>query len=83
MIKQKFNVGEFIEVIGSYNKVKIIDFEIFDDLVLYYTEDKNAYPQHMLQLYGLNFISKLFKISNDEKNRQLKESFNSVFNDYK
>ena len=80
MIKHKFNVGESIEVIGSYNKTKIIDFEIFDDLVLYYTEDKNAYPQYMLQPYGLNFITKLFKTSNDKKNEQLNEAFDVIFN---
>ena len=33
MIKHKFNIEKTIEVIGSYNKTKIIDFEIFDDLV--------------------------------------------------
>lgn len=80
MIKRKFNIDETIEVIGSYNKTKIIDFEIFDDLVLYYTEDKKAYPQYMLQPYGLNFITKLFKTSNDKKNEQLNETFDAVFN---
>jgi len=80
MVKYKYNIGETVEVIGSYQKTKIIDFEIFDDLILYYTEDNNAYPQHMLQLYGLNFISKLFKMSNDEKNKQINESFSTILN---
>jgi hypothetical protein len=82
MVKHKYNIGESIEVIGSYNKTKIIDFEIFGDLVLYYTEDKKAYPQNMIQPYGLNFISKLFKLSDNEKNKQLKETFDVVFNNY-
>ena len=64
----KYNIGESVEVIGTYQKTKIIDFEFFDELVLYYTDDKNAYPQHMIQLYGLNFMKKLISISDDEKN---------------
>lgn len=83
MMKHKYNIGESVEVIGSYQKTKITDVEVFDGLVLYYTEDKNAYPQHMLQLYGSNFMSKLFKLSDDEKNKQVNKAFGSILNDYK
>jgi len=77
----KYNIGESVEVIGTYQKTKIIDFEFFDELVLYYTDDKNAYPQHMIQLYGLNFMKKLISISDDEKNKQVNEAFSSIIND--
>jgi len=77
----KYNIGESVEVIGTYQKTKIIDFEFFDELVLYYTDDKNAYPQHMIQLYGLNFMKKLISIPDDEKNKQVNEAFSSIIND--
>jgi hypothetical protein len=81
-MRNKYNIGESIEVIGSYIKTKITDFEIFDDLVLYYTEDGQAYPHFMIQSYGFNFLSKIFKTSDKEKNEQVKKAF-SFLNEYK
>lgn len=82
-MKNKYILGETVEINDSLKKTKIIDFEIFDDLILYYTEDKNAYPEHMLKLYGSNFISNFFKLSNHEKNKQVNEMFDNIFKCYK
>jgi hypothetical protein len=35
-MKTNYKIGEIVEINNSYETVKIIDFEFFDNLILYY-----------------------------------------------
>jgi hypothetical protein len=55
----KFKVGQNLKVIKENRIVKITDYEIFDDLILYYTLDKKAYPENELEKDIFSYVSSL------------------------
>ena len=59
----KFKINDFVEVKSTNTKLKIIEVEIFGDLILYYTDDKSAYPQDKLNIYGVTDLITLYKPS--------------------
>jgi len=46
----KFKINNIVLELNTKTNVKILDYEKFDDLVLYYTSDKKAYPENKLEL---------------------------------
>jgi hypothetical protein len=52
----KYNISERVEIKNTSKIVTIIDFEVFNDLILYYTNDKSAYPEDELTPEGYNFF---------------------------
>ena len=44
-MKTLFKTNDEIRIDGLSDKLIIIDFEIFDDVTLYYTNDGKAYPE--------------------------------------
>ena len=57
----KFKINDFVEVESTNTKLKIIDVELFGDLILYYTDDKSAYPEDKLNIYGVTDLITLYK----------------------
>lgn len=47
---EKFKINDIVLELNTKTNVKILDYEKFDDLVLYYTSDKKAYPENKLEL---------------------------------
>jgi hypothetical protein len=72
-MKTNYKIGEIVEINNSYETVKIIDFEFFDNLILYYTDNGKAYPESELNCIGVNSITKLLNTSREEKKRQYQE----------
>ena len=65
----KYNVSQRVEIKNTSKIVTIIDFEIFNDLILYYTSDKSAYPENDINPEGYNFFKKIILKSDEEKNK--------------
>jgi len=61
MSKVKYSINQ--EVIVNQETKKIIDFEMFDDLVLYYMDDGSAYPQNYV--YETTFDYELISVIED------------------
>jgi len=78
-MKNLFEIGSSVEVVSNNKTVVINDFEFFGDLCLYYTNDKSAYPQSDLKPLGFKFLNNLLSLSNEEKNKQVNESFSKHF----
>lgn len=55
----KFNLGDTVKVKKGNKFVIIEDYEFFDNLILYYTSDKNAYPEEGLEKNGLQHLFSL------------------------
>lgn len=72
-MKPAYKINDIVEIDNTNNSVKIIDFEIFDDLILYYTNDGKAYPESKLNCVGVNSLYESLNISMEEKNRQYQE----------
>lgn len=45
----KFNIGDLVFSKMNQKKLKIVDFEKFENLNLYYTDDNSAYPEQDLE----------------------------------
>ena len=45
----KYKIGEKILIVTKNKEVEIIDYEIIDGTVLYYTNDSSAYPENDLK----------------------------------
>ena len=72
-MKTNYKIGEIVEINNSYETIKIIDFEFFDNLILYYTDNGKAYPEVDLNRIGVNSLTELLNTSRVEKNRQYQE----------
>lgn len=57
-MKTKYQVNQNIKIKGGVEKFVITDFEIFEDIILYYTSDGNAYPEDMLQEEDCDVLNK-------------------------
>lgn len=70
-MNQKYQINEIVEVEidGKLKSVTIIDLENFGDLILYYTDDGNAYPQDELKLAGTKGLTYFLFASNEEKDK--------------
>lgn len=64
----KYDISERVEIKNTSKIVTIIDFEVFNDLILYYTNDKSAYPEDELNPEGYNFFKTFVLKSDKEKN---------------
>jgi len=47
-MKTLFEISDEIIIDGCLEKIIIIDFEIFDNVVLYYTSDGKVYPEEKI-----------------------------------
>ena len=45
----KYQINQIVRHKNSNKKLLIRDFEIFEGLILYYTNDNNAYPENLLE----------------------------------
>lgn len=72
-MKAKYQLGQIVESRNTGEKLTIKDFEVFDDLILYYLEEGSALPESQISTYGLKNIKKILLTSNEEKNRQINE----------
>jgi len=64
-MKIKYQVNQNVKVRGKNKKLIITDFEIFENVILYYTNDGGAYPEDKLENYlckNLNNQSEEFNI---------------------
>ena len=79
-MKQKYQINDRveIEIKGKLKTLTVTDFEIFDDLVLYYTNDGKAYPQDKLKLAGTKGLCYFLFASEEEKNRDFLEVLNQL-----
>ena len=70
-MNQKYQINEIVEVEvdGKLKSVTIIDLENFGDLILYYTDDGNSYPQDSLKLAGTKGLTYFLFASNEEKDK--------------
>jgi hypothetical protein len=69
----EYYINQKVEINNTSKIVTIIDFEVFGDLILYYTDDKSAYPEGELNQIGFYAINKILNTSREEKNRQYQE----------
>lgn len=67
----KFEINDSVEVKinKKFVRTKIVDFEIFDNLILYYTENGKAYPENVLEHSGTNGIRYFLNASTEQKDR--------------
>ena len=72
-MKAKYQLGQIVESRNTGEKLTIKDFEVFDDLILYYLEEGSALPESQISTYGLKNIKKILLTANEEKNRQINE----------
>lgn len=72
----KFKKGDII-LPANRKRVKVIDIEIFDDLVLYYTDDKSAYPEFQINPFVLSGLVKL-KYSQEERDKMNEDFLKSL-----
>ena len=64
----KFEIGEEVVSKLKNKKVTILDYEIFDNLTLYYTNDGSAYPENDLSIEGFDgFIDFMTRSESDWK----------------
>ena len=75
----KYDISQRVEIKNTSKIVTIIDFEVFDDLILYYTSDKLSYPEDKLNPEGYNFFTNFVLITNDEKNKIMKKAIKKHF----
>lgn len=64
----KYNISQRVEIKNTSKIVTIIDFEIFNGLNLYYTNDNSAYPEDDITPEGYNFFKTFILKSDKEKN---------------
>ena len=69
-MKPIYKIKDIVEIDNTSKKVTILDYEIFDNLILYYTDDKKAYPECKLNQIGYNSLCQLLTMSAEEKNKQ-------------
>ena len=50
-MKTKYQVNQNVKIKGGIENFIITDFEIFEDIILYYTDDGGAYPEDKLENY--------------------------------
>ena len=48
-MKTKYQVNQNVKVKGEIEELIVTDFEIFDGVILYYTNNGKAYTENMLQ----------------------------------
>jgi len=75
----KYDRYQRVEIKNTSKVVTIIDFEIFDDLILYYTDNKSSYPEDDLNPEGYNFFKNFVLTTNDEKNKIMKKAIKKHF----
>lgn len=78
-MKPIYKINDTVEIDKTNKSVKIIDFEIFGDLILYYTNDNKAYPENALNHVGVNSIYELLSVT-DEKRRLNFQEIQRKFN---
>jgi hypothetical protein len=73
-MKPKYEIGVEVEIIKNGKKIKIIDYEIIDNIILYYTDDNLAYPENEIQLNGINWLRKFLSYTDDERDEMTLKS---------
>ncbi len=63
----KFKKGDIILLINK-KRVKVIDVEVYDNLILYYTDDKSCHPEHHINPFNLAGLIKI-KYTQEENDK--------------
>jgi hypothetical protein len=68
---QKFEINDLVEVKikNKLKRVKIIDFEIFESVTLYYTDNGKAYPEDVLEHAGTNGLRYFLSAPTEQKDK--------------
>ncbi len=74
LFKPIFQIGQSVIVTDTQQEVKIIDVEIYESLILCYTNDGKAYPEN--KLVQKPFLGMLGVILRTES------EWNKLFNDF-
>jgi hypothetical protein len=77
-MKNKHKIGDIVESRGGLKKYTIKDFEVFDNLVLYYFNEGGALPENEIRTQGYYGISKILKTSEQEKTRQIQKVLDNL-----
>ena len=80
-MKPKYQLGQIVENRNTGQKLTIKDFEIFDDLVLYYLQEGGALPEAQVSVYGLTGVKTIFSTSDEEKNQQIQNVLSTLDQD--
>lgn len=80
-MKPKYQLGQIVENRNTGQKLTIKDFEIFDDLVLYYLQEGGALPEEQVSVYGLTGVKTIFSTSDEEKNQQIQNVLSTLDQD--
>ena len=74
-MENKYNIGDVIEDRYSKKFGVIKDFEVFDDMVLYYLNEGGALPENRVYLKGVKSIVSFLNKTNQEKNQVWEKLF--------
>jgi hypothetical protein len=77
-MKNKHKIGDIVESRGDLKKYIIKDYEVFNNLVLYYFNEGGALPENEIRTQGYFAISKIFKTSEQEKTRQIQQVLDNL-----
>ena len=67
----KFKINDLVEVKikNNFKRLQILDFEVFENVTLYYTEDGKAYPENVLNRVGTNGLRYFLSATTEQKDK--------------
>jgi hypothetical protein len=67
----KFKINDLVEVKikNNFRRLQILDFEVFESVTLYYTDDGKAYPENVLNYVGTNGLRYFLSASTEQKDK--------------
>jgi hypothetical protein len=67
----KFKINDVVEVKikNNFKRLQILDFEVFESVTLYYTDDGKAYPENVLNYVGTNGLRYFLSASTEQKDK--------------
>ena len=67
----KFKINDLVEVKikNNFKRLQILDFEVFENVTLYYTDDGKAYPENVLNYVGTNGLRYFLSASTEQKDK--------------
>jgi hypothetical protein len=67
----KFKINDLVEVKikNNFKRLQILDFEVFESVTLYYTDDGKAYPENVLNYVGTNGLRYFLSASTEQKDK--------------
>jgi len=67
----KFKINDLVEVKikNNFKRLQILDFEVFESVTLYYTDDGKAYPENVLNYVGTNGLRYFLSATTEQKDK--------------